>query len=545
MKQFWQKMTGGGSGPLDDPAEAPSVAAAFTAAVKADVYQESIVAEGGAGWAMARRGLEKSLRILWPAGRRPVVTAPFKGSASRVRLPVGEAEILEVAPTAAAAAALRQALPWTAPQLAAGRPSIGLGDRLGLATPGHVRAVRGTGYVPMLAQQSIREMMRTRRSAQQVVDDAVWGVFQAGWRGGFGADADHLKAQDDLDVCAAAGFTFFTIDPGEYVDNDAATASPDALAAKFEALPWSALETTAADTRRAYAGVREDLGCEALAFDEITLHRAAAKYAGAVAHTTAMYRHLVERLGEGNFELEVSVDETDAPTSPAEHYYVAKELARLDVRGVSLAPRFVGRFEKGVDFIGNLAELERALAAHLAVAERMGGYKISLHSGSDKFSVYAIAARHGGRRIHVKTAGTSYLEALRVIAEKEVRLFREILDFARCRYEADKASYLVSANLHRVPISCVLADWHLPGLLNQFDTRQVLHVTYGSVLAAEGGKRFREPMLAALKTHEDAYAAALEKHLGRHLAPFVGQRDREGPRGNSEVMPARRRSHGT
>jgi hypothetical protein len=98
-----------------------------------------------------------------------------------------------------------------------------------------------------------------------------------------------------------------------------------------------------------------------------------------------------------------------------------------------------------------------------------------------------------------------------------------MLDFARCRYEADKASYLVSANLHRVPISCVLADWHLPGLLNQFDARQVLHVTYGSVLAADDGKRFRTPMLAALKTHEEAYAQALEKHIGRHLAPFVGK----------------------
>ena len=523
MKQFWQKITSGGSGPLDDPAEAPSVAAAFAALVEADVYNESIVAEGGAGWALARRGLDKTLHILWPAGKRPAITEPFKGTPCEVNLPVGDAEVLEVSRTAAAAAALRRALPWTAPQLVAGRPSIGLGDRTGLATPGHVRAVRGTGYVPMLAQQSIREMTRTRRGAQDVIDDATWGVFQAGWRDGFGADADHLKTPEDIDLCAAAGFTFFTIDPGEHVDNEAATAAPDALAAKFEALPWSALETTAADTRREYAGVREDLGGENLAFDEVTLHRAGAKYGRAVAHTAAMYRHLAQQLGEGKFELEVSVDETDTPTSPAEHYYVAKELSRLGVWWVSLAPRFVGRFEKGVDYIGDLAELERTFVAHLAVTKRFGDYKISLHSGSDKFSVYEMAARHAGQRVHVKTAGTSYLEALRVLAEKEVRLFREILDFARCRYEVDKASYLVSANLHRVPISCVLADWHLPGLLNQFDARQVLHVTYGSVLAAEDGRRFRGPMQAALKTHEEAYAQALEKHIGRHLAPFIGK----------------------
>ena len=521
MRRFWKNMTACVCGPLEDPAEAPSVAAAFAAAVNADVYAESVATAGGAGWAVARRGLEKSLRILWPAGKRPAITEPFKGPIDEVDLSVGPAEVMEVARTAAAAAALRQALPWTAPQLVAGRPSIGLGDRLGLATPGHVRAVRGTGYVPMLAQQSIREMTRTRRSPQDVIDDATWGVLESGWRDGFGADADHLKDPDDLDRCAEAGFTFFTIDPGEYVDNEAAGAAPDALAAKFEGLPWPALETSAADTRHAYAAVREDLGGEALAFDADTLHRAAAKYGGAVAHTAAMYRRLVERLGEGRFELEVSVDETDTPTSPADHYYVAKELSRLGVRWVSLAPRFVGRFEKGVDFIGDLAELQRTFAAHLAVAARFGNYKISLHSGSDKFSVYEMAARHAGKRMHVKTAGTSYLEALRVIAEKEIRLFREILDFARCRYEADKASYPVSANLNRVPISCVLADWHLAGLLNQFDARQVLHVTYGSVLAAEGGKRFREPMLAALKTHEEAYAEALAKHIGRHLAPFL------------------------
>jgi hypothetical protein len=236
MKQFWQKIAAGGSGPLENPAEAASVAAAFTAAAQADVYADSIAAAGGAGWALARRGLEKSLRLIWPAGKRPAITEPFNGPVGEVDLPVGHAEVLEVARTPAVAVALRQALPWTAPQLVAGRPSVGLGDRTGLATPGHVRAVRGTGYVPMLAQQSIREMTRTRRSAQEVVDDATWGVFQAGWRDGFGANADHLKTAEDIDRCAEAGFTFFTIDPGEHVDNSAATAAPEELAAKFEAL---------------------------------------------------------------------------------------------------------------------------------------------------------------------------------------------------------------------------------------------------------------------------------------------------------------------
>jgi hypothetical protein len=522
MKAFWQQVTTGLSGPPADAALATSVAQALGRALSAEVYAESLVSEAYAMFALARRDGQKFLLAAWGEGTPPDIVRPFVQTRRHALMSFGAADLMEAPRTAANAATLRKALPRTAPQLLEGRPSIGLGDRLGLATPGHVRVVRGTGYVPMLAQQSIREMTRTGRSPQQVIDDATWGVFQAGLGTGYGADADHLKTPADIDRCAAAGFKFYTVDPGEHVDDPASTAPAGALAGKFDALPWSALETTAADTRRQYAGRRVDLGgAEPAVFDEAALLRAAVKYGRAVAHTALMYRHLEKTLGQGNFELEVSVDETESPTSAAEHFYVAGELHRLGVAWVSLAPRFVGRFEKGVDYIGDLAELERAIAAHLAVAERFGNYKISLHSGSDKFSVYEVAARLGGKRIHVKTAGTSYLEALRVIAAREPLLFREILDFAGCWYETDKATYHVSADVNRVPISSVLADWHLPGVLDSFDGRQVLHVTFGSVLTADGGRRFRGRLLEALGRHEEAYAEALAKHLGKHLAPFL------------------------
>jgi len=523
MEAFWKKVVGGFSGPPERAAAVP-IAQTLAQAAGAEVYAESVAAEGGALLALAKRGIEKSLLVAWPAGNRPTVAKDFKGKRRKLVLAGDPAEILEGTCSPANAAALRRALPFTAPQAIAGRPSIGLGDRLGVATPGHVRAVRGTGYVPMLAQQSIREMTRTGRSPQEVLDDATWGVFQTGFRTGFGADADHLKTADDIDLCAKVGFTFYTIDPGAHVDTAADTAPVAALAGKFDALPWKALETTAAETRRRFGRRRGDLGASgAIDFNEAILLRAAVKYGRAVAHTAALYRHLVKVRGKGNFELEVSVDETETPTSPAEHLYVAEELRRLGVAWVGLAPRFVGRFEKGVDYIGDLEELGRAFAAHLAVAERTGGYKISLHSGSDKFSVYEIAARLGGRRVHVKTAGTSYLEALRVIAACEGALFREILDFARCCYETDKATYHVSANLDKVPIAAVLADNQLTGILDPFDSREVLHVTFGSVLACGGGKRFRGRLLDALKAHEEQYAEALRKHIGRHLAPFVSR----------------------
>ncbi len=526
MEAFWDQVTAGGPGAPQTVAESQTVAEDLRQAIGADeVYWESVCWARGAILALARRGLEKSLLVAMSKDHLgQMKIQPAEGWTKKaVNLSVGPALILERPPDDIGARALREWLPWTGPQLIGDRPSIGLGDRLGLATPGHVRAVRDTGYVPMLAQQSVREMTRTDRSPHQVMDDATWGVFQTGFREGFGADADHLKTFEDIDSCAAVGFTFYTIDPGDHVEDAADEMEASALAEPYAALPWDTLRTTPEETLERFVGETIELTDEVtVAFDEATLHRAAVKYGRAVAHTASMFGHLKEVFGDERFELEVSVDETESPTTPAEHYYVARELARLGVAWISLAPRFVGRFEKGVDYIGDLDELERTFRAHLAIADAFGGYKISLHSGSDKFSVYEMAARHGGERVHVKTAGTSYLEALRVIAGCEPALFREVLAFDRNRYETDKATYHVSANLANVPEPDELADEELPALLDQFDARQVMHVTFGSVLTAEGGQRFRRPLIEALKTHEREYEAALEKHIGRHVGPFVG-----------------------
>ncbi len=102
-------------------------------------------------------------------------------------------------------------------------PSFGFGDRIGLATPGHVAAMKrcGQGIAPIFPQQSIREMTRTGRSPEQVMEDAMTGALQSGWSGDIGADADHLKTPADVDATAAAGFTFFTIDPSGEVDQQA------------------------------------------------------------------------------------------------------------------------------------------------------------------------------------------------------------------------------------------------------------------------------------------------------------------------------------
>lgn len=432
--------------------------------------------------------------------------------------------------TPANAGGLRARLPWLRPVPLGLQTSAGLGDRLGLATPGHARAVRRfSSIAPIFAQQSVRENDRTGRTPQQVLDDATWGLFQEGWRDPWGADADHLKTLADADAFIASGYTLYTIDPGDHVDNAAHTASPAEVEAKVQALPWHALEDTAQDMERRYLGRFFDLGNAALTFDREALWRAAAKYARAIAYTVRMYRHLVDRMRDQAFGLEVSVDETETPTSPAEHLFIASELRRLGVRWVSLAPRFVGRFEKGVDYIGDLERFSAEFAGHVAVARALGPYKLSVHSGSDKFSIYPIIARLAESLVHLKTAGTSYLEALRVLASIDPSLFREILAFALEHYEGERLTYHVSADLSSVPPPERLADSELPEVLDLFDGRQILHVTFGSVMTAvdgEGRYRFRYQLLTTLAKNEETYYEVLEAHMGRHLAPF-GVRSRK------------------
>lgn len=415
--------------------------------------------------------------------------------------------------TAANAAALRERLPWLSPQPLGLAISAGFGDRLGIATPGHVASLAGTGIAPIFAQQSVRENARTHRTPQQVVDEAMWGVFEAGWQSPWGADADHLKTLQDVDHFVAAGYTFFTIDPGEYVDDDAETDSLDTLRGKVAALDWATLESSP-EALRDQLLKTFTVGHLTLELDEQTLYKAAAKYGGAVAHTIKMARRLIEQ--KTAFDLEMSVDETDKITSFAEHFYIVSELKRLGIPVNSLAPRFVGQFEKGVDYIGDLGELEANLAGHAAIQQHFGRtYKISLHSGSDKFAVYPIAVRLTEGCIHLKTAGTSYLEALRIFAVQEPAFFRQIILFARDRYETDRKTYHVSAQLARLPILETLTDAELPSLLDHFDARQILHVTFGSTL-----DQFGETFHALIRKHEAAYHAGIQHHFDKHLVDF-------------------------
>lgn len=376
-------------------------------------------------------------------------------------------------------------------------PSFGFGDRLGLATPGHIAAVKGTKFAPIFAQQSVRENARTGRTPQQVMDDAKRAIDAAKWDSAWGADADHLKTVDDIPPFIAAGYTFFTVDPGEHVDNGADTDSVDMLKQKVSALGWDELSVLY------LSGSGEQVWGQ---FEAESLMRATVKYSKAVQHAVSMFKRLSELTDA--FDFEVSVDETDSPTTPLEHFFIANELTHKGVKFTSLAPRFIGRFEKGVDYIGDLNALDVEMSKHAAVTTHFGTYKLSLHSGSDKFSVYPLVAKHWGERLHVKTAGTSYLEALRVLAKHEPDLFTKIYTLGRERYETDKKTYHVSAELDKLPKTD-----DLPSLLEDFHAREVLHVTFGSALAQYGVE-----LKAALVKHDDAYFDGLKVHFDKHLS---------------------------
>jgi len=405
-------------------------------------------------------------------------------------------------------------------------PSFGFGDRIGLATPGHVEAMRraGAGIEPIFPQQSIREMTRTSRTPRQVMDDALDGASRAGWTGKIGADADHLKTPADVDATAAVGFTFFTIDPSGDVDAHADDHDEPTLRARFAAVAHEV--TWLAD----YRGRTITLPTGAtIELTEEACLRAAVKYGRAINRALDLADHIraVNVAAGHDYEIELSVDETEQPTTLAEHYIIADQCVGRGMKLVSLAPRYVGDFEKGVDYKGDLAVLEASLRDHAAIAEMLGPYKLSLHSGSDKLSMYPALARATGGRFHVKTAGTSYLEALRVVAIHDEALFRRVIDFARRHYDRDKATYHVSATLRSASPASEIFDptdlerdylerWAEVPTGEGFTRpgRQILHCTFGSTLTDPAlGPEIR----AVLEANPETYTGVLADHFARHL----------------------------
>ena len=379
---------------------------------------------------------------------------------------------------------IRGAFPHTRPVPHTGHKiTIGLGDRLGLASPGHIRAIKGTGVFPVLAQQSIRELHLTRRTYNDVLDATTWAVFQEGYTGGYGADGDHLKTAEEVKYALDSGFTMITLDCSEHIN---------------------AGGTSTQEQKSVYAGKTFDAGGVSISFTPDELERVTAVYYGAVKHTIDIYREFIDG---GNIDFEMSIDETTFTTTPQAHFFVANELKRSGVTVRSIAPRFCGEFQKGIDYIGDVSEFRREFAVHARIA-RYFGYKLSVHSGSDKFAVFPAVGELD--TYHLKTAGTNWLEAVRVIAKKSPMLFREIFACAMASLAEAKKYYHTTENTANIPAN--LTDQEFPSLLEQSDARQVIHITYGQILDMYGDRIFAE-----LHRYEADYCAGLQQHIGRHL----------------------------
>ncbi|MFH0736458.1 MAG: tagaturonate epimerase family protein [bacterium] len=419
---------------------------------------------------------------------------------------------------------IQKIFPFTNAKTVGLENSFGFGDRLGLANPAHIRAVIQTKFIPILSQQSIRELARTNRTPAEVMDASVWAVFQEGLESGFGADADHLKTTQDIDLMVENGFRLFTFDPSEYVYNEADVIDETELDKQIININWEGLKTDFIKTSQEF----EDktfilpLGLNITA-DKLTLKRAVVKYGNSIAHIKKMYDHLVNNYPGYDFEVEVSVDETESVTTPFEHFFFAKELNRLGVKYIGLAPRFVGDFEKGIDYKGDLDLFKTEYIKHIAITKYFGDYKISLHSGSDKFSVYKVIGELKDGYTHIKTAGTSYLEALKVIAIINPVFFREILDYCTKLYENEKKSYHVSADINLIKPVFEYTDKELVNLFNDDNVRQVLHVTFGRILTdknTDGEYIFKTRILEHIENNEELHYEIIEKHFLKHMDPF-------------------------
>ena len=408
---------------------------------------------------------------------------------------------------------IREIFPYLNPSFCGLRASFGTGDRLGIATPAHLQAFRGKDIFSILAQQSVREMARTERNWQKVLDDAIWGCFEAGYEGPFGADADHVKEIKDLKDAVDCGYTMFTLDPSDFIRKDLSKLSKKEINNLYEQI------SERKDIESLYLNKTYKIKEQELKFDEKSLKEIILTYSEALNHVLKCYEFL-KGYKKNDFDLEISVDETPTVTSPLAHLFIVLELKRKGVDFQNLALHFLGDWQKGIEYIGDVKQFAKEFYLHAAIAKKIGGYKLSLHTGSDKFSVYPIFAQETEGLCHIKTAGTSWLEEAKVIAMKDPALYREIHQFALENFEKDRESYNLTTDLSRIPGIDTITNDELINLFKQNDSRQLIHITYGSILRAKdnvGKNIFKDRIYQVLFRYEEEHYRELSAHIRRHL----------------------------
>jgi len=397
--------------------------------------------------------------------------------------------------------------------------SFGLGDRLGVASNAHLRLFKQHNIMPVLAQQSIREYALTGRTVTDVFQAASWSVFEEGYTAGWGADGDHVKAPYEIDYAIKSGCSMITLDCTEEIHSDVVNLDADALAQRFNALDADQIEyfnTKYLDqTFEVGDGVQVHFDTQALQESVLTFY-------DAILFATDIYERFIVPY---NLDFEISMDETPYQTTPENHFFFANEVVKKGVKPVTMAPRFYGEFQKAIDYIGDVERFEREYVVHEAIAQHFG-YKLSIHSGSDKLSVYEIIGRLSGKHgWHVKTAGTNWLEALRVIAHKDPKFMLELYQFAYENLDDVKAFYHFNAQTNgTAPKPAEMNQKNVLTLIDNDDARQILHTMYGSILNLKNNFKYvyRDKFWEILLSNQDLYDQYLNIHIAEHLDLLEG-----------------------
>ncbi|MCW5978592.1 MAG: hypothetical protein KIT09_10970 [Bryobacteraceae bacterium] len=412
--------------------------------------------------------------------------------------------------------------------LTLGKFSLGVGDRFAHQARAQLQACalaakEGADVTPVW-NKSYREHMiigSTPESARQAASAAV---RQLGWTAAYHVDADHinLKTVDGfLDSC-----DFYTIDVADAIGEAGGAEPAEAFVKRHPELAGSL----------SIPGIGEPFQTTSESVAAI-----ARKYLPAVGQAGEIYRRIENAKGAGNFISEVSMDETDSPQTPAELLVILAAIADEKIPIQTIAPKFTGRFNKGVDYVGDIAQFEKEFQDDLAVVahavERYGlpaNLKLSVHSGSDKFSIYPPIRRalaRSGAGVHLKTAGTTWLEELIGLAEAGgdgLALAKEVYEEAYAHREELCAPYaaVIDIDPARLPPIETVRGWTPDQYVNTLrhdracpdfnpHVRQLLHVGYK--VAAKMGDRY----LAMLQTCEEPIARNVTHNLlERHIRPL-------------------------
>lgn len=409
--------------------------------------------------------------------------------------------------------------------------SFGVGDRFAHQAKAQLRACmqaaeQGVEVAPVW-NKSYREHSIVGSQPASVLKAAQAAVSELDWTKPYHLDADHIRLEtvdSFIEPC-----DFYTLDVADAIGQPAAAEDVQAFVERHPELVG----------RIEIPGIAQPFET-----DRAEIERIANKFLAAVQEAGRLYRHIAGKKGEGKFITEVSMDETDSPQTPPELLVILAAISDEKIPAQTIAPKFTGRFNKGVDYVGDVVQFEKEFNDDLAViAHAVKEYglpdnlKLSVHSGSDKFSIYEPirkALARTGAGIHVKTAGTNWLEELIGLAESGgdgLKMAKEIYGKALDDIDALSAPYATVIDIDRtkLPAKEEVAEWssdeyvaalrHDPANpLYNLHLRQLLHV--GFKVAAKMGDRY----LDMLKQCEATVSKNVTENLyERHMKPlFVG-----------------------